>query len=146
LSCDESGRSGENIFLDDKDRACFSIQWQKPAARPNGACWRIVVMAHHFHWVVKTPPGNLERVLKIRGVLFSRQRPYGEARGRRISLMDLRLRSNEARGPLARKPCRRPCFWPQPSLARLAKPAAGIDLPPRLGCGQNPLPQNPSYF
>ena len=46
-------------------------------------------------------PRASERVLKIGGVLFSRQRPDGEARRRRISLVDLRLRSNEARGPLA---------------------------------------------
>ena len=79
------------------------------------------------------------------------KRPDGEARRGRISLVDLRLRSNEARGPLARKPSRlrssyggqagRQVFWPQPLLARHAKPASGIlapvrKHPRRLGCGQ----------
>ena len=66
--------------------------------------------------------------------------------GKPISLVDLRLRSNKARGPLARKPYGRQVFWPQPLLARHSKPALGMLVPRRLGCGQNPLPQNPSYF
>ncbi|EEF62732.1 hypothetical protein Cflav_PD5367 [Pedosphaera parvula Ellin514] len=57
-------------------------------------------------------------ILKLGRVLFSRKRPDGKARRRRISLVDLRLRSNAARRPLARKPSGRRCFWPQPALAR----------------------------
>src|SRR5687768_3526864 len=45
-----------------------------------------------------------EPVLKFRGILFSRKRPDGEARRGRISLVDLRLRSNEASRPFPRKP------------------------------------------
>jgi len=88
----------------------------------------------------------LERVRKFRGVLFSRQRPDGEARRRRISSLDLRLRSNEARRPLARKPSGRRVFCPWPALARSLQPALGMLGPRRLGHSQNPSPQDPAQF
>ena len=71
-------------------------------------------------------------------VLFSRKRPYGEARRSRISLVDLRLRSNEARRPFARKPFGRRFFWPWPSLARPLQPAAGML---RCPCGSTSPPR-----
>jgi len=88
----------------------------------------------------------LERVRKFRGVLFSRQRPDGEAQRRRISSLDLRLRSNEARRPLARKPSGRRVFCPWPALARSLQPALGMLGPRRLGHSQNPSPQDPAQF
>jgi len=87
-----------------------------------------------------------ERVRKFRGVLFSRQRPDGEAQRRRISSLDLRLRSNEARRPLARKPSGRRVFCPWPALARSLQPALGMLRPRRLGHSQNPSPQDPAQF
>jgi len=53
------------------------------------------------------------------------------ARRRRISLVDLRLRSNEARRPFPRKPSGRRVFCPWPALARSLQPAAGRCAPPR---------------
>src|SRR5687767_16032225 len=89
---------------------------------------------------------RLEPVLKFRGILFSRKRPDGEARRGRISLVDLRLRSNEASRPFPRKPSGRRVFWPRPALARTLQPAAGMRGPRRLGHGQNPSPQDPTQF
>jgi len=80
------------------------------------------------------------------GPLFSRQRPDGEARRRRISSLDLRLRSNKARRPLARKPSGRRVFCPWPALARSLQPALGMLGPRRLGHSQNPSPQDPAQF
>jgi hypothetical protein len=97
------------------------------------ASYTLASQLRRIHTPREVPPRQLlERGLKIRGVLFSRQRPYDEARRTRISLVDLRLRSNEARGSLARKPFGRQVFWPQPSLARHSKPALGILVSPRL--------------
>ena len=87
---------------------------------------------------------GLEPVLKFRGVLFSRKRLDGEARRRRISLVDLRLRSNEARRPFPRKPSGRRVFCLRPALARPSQPAAGMLRPRRLGRSQNPSPQDPT--
>src|SRR5260221_2847861 len=53
------------------------------------------------------------------------------ARRRRISLVDLRLRSNEARRPFPQKPSGRRVFCPWPALARSLQPAAGRCAPPR---------------
>src|SRR6266446_2757422 len=86
----------------------------------------------------------LEPVWKLRGALFSGKRPDGEAGRRRISLVDLRLRSNEARRPFPRKPSGRQVFCPWPALVRSAQPAAGMLRPRRLGHSQNPSPQRPS--
>src|SRR5687767_15899767 len=94
---------------------------------------------------------RLEPVLKFRGILFSRKRPDGEARRGRISLVDLRLRSNEASRPFPRKPSGRRVFRPRPALARTLQPAAGLLVPVRkhprrLGRSQNPSPPNLTQF
>lgn len=60
--------------------------------------------------------------------------------------MDLRLRSNEASGPVARKPSGRRVFCPWAALARSLQPAAGMRGPRRLAHSQNPSPQRPSEF
>src|SRR6266849_168694 len=86
----------------------------------------------------------LEPALKFAGGLFSWKRPDGEARRRRISLVDRRLRSNEARRPFPRKPCGRRVFCPWPALARSLQPAAEMLGTRRLGHSQNPSPQRPS--
>src|SRR5215218_9302943 len=82
--------------------------------------------------------GALRACLKIRkGAVFS-PRVDGEARRRRISLVDLRLRSNEASRPVARKPSGRQVFCLWPALAQSLQPAAGMRGPRRLGHIQIP--------
>ena len=60
--------------------------------------------------------------------------------------MDLRLRSNEASRPVARKPSGRRVFCLWASLARPLQPAAGMLGPLRLAHSQNPSPQHLSQF
>jgi len=79
-------------------------------------------------------------------VLFSWQRPDREARRRKIPLVGLRLRSNEARRPLPRKPSGRCGFWLWTSWSRTSQPAAGRFRPLRLAQNQNPQPQHHSQF
>ena len=78
-----------------------------------------------------------------RGAVFVEKAGW-QARRRRISLVDLRLRSNEARRPFPRKPSGRRVFCPWPALARSLQPAAGMLGTRRLGHSQNPSPQRPS--
>ena len=65
-----------------------------------------------------------------RGAVFGEKAGW-QARRRRISLVDLRLRSNEARRPFPRKPSGRRVFCPWPALARSLQPAAGRCARPR---------------
>src|SRR5215204_5507093 len=60
--------------------------------------------------------------------------------------MDLRLRSNEASRPVARKPSGRRLFCLWASLAQSLQPAAGMLGLRRLAHSQNPSPQHPSQF
>ena len=60
--------------------------------------------------------------------------------------MDLRLSSNEASRPVARKPSGWRVFCLCASLARPLQPAAGMLGPRRLAHSQNPSPQHPSQF
>src|SRR6266478_2519154 len=83
------------------------------------------------HWSRVRVPANpplyqLEPVLKLRGVLFSQKWPDGEARRRRVSVADLRLRSNKARWPFPRKISGRRVFCPWPALAGPLSRRVGI--------------------
>ncbi len=78
--------------------------------------------------------------------MLSKERPDGEARRRKISPVDLRLRSNKARRPFPRKPSGRRVFCPWPALAQSLQPAAGMRRPRRLGHSQNPSPQRLAEF
>ena len=60
--------------------------------------------------------------------------------------MDLRLRSNEASRPVARKPSGRRVFCLWASLAQSLQPAAGMLELRRLAHSQNPSPQHLSQF
>ena len=60
--------------------------------------------------------------------------------------MDLRLRSNEASRPVARKPSGRRVFCLWASLAQSLQPTAGMLGLRRLAHSQNPSPQRPSQF
>src|SRR5216684_1414853 len=107
-----------------------------------GSMWHKRLKAAAWTLAFLQPPS--EPVWKLRGALFSGKRPDGEARRRRISLVDLRLRSNEVRRPFPRKPSGRRVFWPWPALTRSLRPAAGMRGTRRLGHSQNPSPQRPS--
>ena len=70
------------------------------------------------------------------------KRLYGEARRRRIPLVGLRLRSNEARRPFPHQPFGRQVFWVWAALAQSSQPALGMLLLRRLAPTQNPKPQH----
>ena len=85
------------------------------------------VLPKHFERCTPLVRACLETT---RGAVFGEKAGW-QARRRRISLVDLRLRSNEARRPFPRKPSGRRVFCPWPALARSLQPAAGRCARPR---------------
>jgi len=58
------GNGGDDIFLDDDDRACFLRMFGQEIEQQGWICYAYCLMDNHYHLLIETPEGNLVRGMR----------------------------------------------------------------------------------